>query len=143
MYSPNLLQAIQICVVWMSLGLRGSTGSRSRFVLGLSVCNIKLLFCLPPTKFIVGIVYHAVNVISKKNVAIKLEPIDMENPKNQDCPQAKLVIATIEELLKGRAQELENHGIIIPFHSEPANRWDTDDACKALIDSRPDGRCWP
>jgi serine/threonine protein kinase len=52
-------------------------------VLGLSVRNIKLLFCLPPTKFIVGIVYHAVNVISTKNVAIKLEPIDTENPQLQ------------------------------------------------------------
>jgi hypothetical protein len=55
--------------------------------------------------------------------------------QNQDCLQAKLAVATIEELLKGRAQELENHGIIIPFRSEPVNRWDTDDACKALIDA--------
>jgi hypothetical protein len=55
--------------------------------------------------------------------------------QNQDHLQAKLVVVTIEELLKGRAQELKNHGIIIAFHSKPANRWDTDDACKALIDA--------
>ena len=67
----------------MLLGLGGSTGSRGRLVLGLSVSNIKLLFCLPPTKFIVGIVYHAVNVISKEDIAIKLEPIDVENPQLQ------------------------------------------------------------
>jgi hypothetical protein len=66
----------------MSLGSEGSTGSRSRLVLGLSVCNIKLC-CPPPTKFIVGIVYHAVNVILKEDVAIKLEPIDVENPQLQ------------------------------------------------------------
>src|ERR1700677_2320051 len=53
----------------------------------------------------------------------------------QDCLQAKLAVVTIEELLKGRAQELKNHGIIIAFCSEPANRWDTDDACEALIDA--------
>jgi len=41
------------------------------------------LFCLPPTKFIVGIVYHAVNVILKEDVAIKLEPIDVEYPQLQ------------------------------------------------------------
>ena len=51
-------------------------------MLGLSVCNIKLLFCLPLTKFIVDIVYHAVNVISKEDIAIKFKPIDMENPSS-------------------------------------------------------------
>ena len=49
-------------------------------MLGLLVSNIKLLFCLPPTKFIAGIVYHAINVISKEDIAIKLEPIDVVNP---------------------------------------------------------------
>ena len=83
MRSPDFLQVIQICVVWMSLGLGGSAGSRSRLVLGLLVWNIELLFCLPPTKFIVGIVYHAVNVISKEDVVIKLEPVNVEYPKLQ------------------------------------------------------------
>jgi serine/threonine protein kinase len=41
------------------------------------------MFCLPPTKFIVGIVYYAVNVISKEDVAIKFESIDVEYPQLQ------------------------------------------------------------
>jgi len=55
--------------------------------------------------------------------------------QNQDHLQAKLAVVMIEELLKGRAQELKNHGIILTFHSEPANRWDTNDAYEALIDA--------
>jgi hypothetical protein len=55
--------------------------------------------------------------------------------QNQDRLQAKLAVVTIEDLFKGRAQELKNHDIVIAFCSEPANRWDTDATCKALIDA--------
>lgn len=49
--------------------------------LGHSVCDVELFFSHDILKSVIGCVYRGINVISKEDVAIKLEPIDAEHPQ--------------------------------------------------------------
>ena len=53
--------------------------------------------------------------------------------KEEDSFQAKLSVAEVEEILKGWAKKIKNHGIVIALSAEPSDKRDADTARKGFI----------
>ena len=49
--------------------------------------------------------------------------------------QGKLAVAEVEEILQGRAEQIQNHGIVVALGSEPAYERNADTASKGLVDA--------
>ena len=78
-----MIHVRMVLSIWASLGLGGSIGCKSRLQMGLLVCNYKYFFIYNLLKSIIGVVYCGTNVITNKNIAIKFEPVDAEDPPAQ------------------------------------------------------------
>jgi hypothetical protein len=55
--------------------------------------------------------------------------------QEQDGLQGELAVAEVEEILEGRAEEIEDHGVVVTLGAEPADEGDTDTAGKRLVDT--------
>lgn len=53
--------------------------------------------------------------------------------QKQDSLQAELAVAEVEKVLEGGTKEVENHGIIITFGSEPPDEGNTDTTGESLV----------
>lgn len=55
--------------------------------------------------------------------------------EQQDSLQGELAVAEVEEILKGGAEKIQDHGIVVALSAEPANEWDSDTASQRLVDA--------
>lgn len=55
--------------------------------------------------------------------------------EEKDRLQSKLAVAEVEEILQARAQEVQDHGIVVTLGTEPADKGDTDTASQRLVDA--------
>jgi hypothetical protein len=55
--------------------------------------------------------------------------------EKQHCLQGELAVAEVEEVFEGRAEEVEDHGVVIALSSEPADEGDADTASEGLVDT--------
>lgn len=55
--------------------------------------------------------------------------------KEQDRLQGKLAVAEVEEVLEGRTEQVQNHGIVVALGSEPADKGNADASGKRLVDA--------
>lgn len=46
--------------------------------------------------------------------------------EHQHCFERKLPLAIVEKILKTRSEEVDHHDVVITFHSEPVDIWDTN-----------------
>lgn len=53
--------------------------------------------------------------------------------EKQDGLEAKLAVAKVEEILQGRAKEINDHGVVVALRSEPANEGDADTTGEGLV----------
>jgi hypothetical protein len=49
--------------------------------------------------------------------------------------QGELAVAEVEEILQGRAEQVQDHGVVVALSTEPAHEWDTDTASEGLVDA--------
>jgi hypothetical protein len=49
--------------------------------------------------------------------------------------QRELAVAEVEQVLQGRSQEVENHGIVVTLGTEPANKGNSDATSEGLVDA--------
>jgi hypothetical protein len=55
--------------------------------------------------------------------------------KEQDGLQRELAVAKVEEVLKGRAEQVQDHGVVVTLGSEPADKGDAHAAGEGLVDA--------
>jgi hypothetical protein len=55
--------------------------------------------------------------------------------QEEDGLQREFAVAEVEEVLQAGAEEIEDHGIIVTFGAEPANKGDTHAAGERLVDT--------
>src|SRR6266536_2784682 len=55
--------------------------------------------------------------------------------EEKNCLQRELAVAEVEEILEGRAKEIQNHGIVVTLSTEPADEGDADTSSKGLVDT--------
>jgi hypothetical protein len=55
--------------------------------------------------------------------------------KEQDRLEGEFAVAEVEQVLKGRAEQVQNHGIVVTFGAEPADEGNTDTTSKGLVDA--------
>jgi hypothetical protein len=53
--------------------------------------------------------------------------------KEQDGLQGELAVAEVEKVLQGRAEQVQDHGIVVAFGSKPAHEGDADTAREGLV----------
>ena len=56
--------------------------------------------------------------------------------KQQNRLEREFAIAEVEEVLKGRTKEVDDHRVVVTFGAEPPDKGDTDTASKRLVDLR-------
>jgi hypothetical protein len=49
--------------------------------------------------------------------------------------QRELAVAEVEQILQGRAEQVQDHGVVVALGSEPAHEGDTDTASEGLVDA--------
>ena len=54
--------------------------------------------------------------------------------KKQDGLEAELAVAEIEQIFKGGTKEIQDHGVVVTFGSEPPDERDANTARKGLVD---------
>lgn len=55
--------------------------------------------------------------------------------EEQDGLQGELAVAEVEEILEGRAEQVQNHGIVVTLGAEPAHEGNSDTAGEGLVDA--------
>ena len=55
--------------------------------------------------------------------------------EEQDSLQGELAVAEVEEVLEGRAEQVQDHGVVVALGSEPADKGDADTASERLVDA--------
>ena len=55
--------------------------------------------------------------------------------EQQNGLQGELAVAEVEEILKGWAEEIQDHSIVVALSSKPANEWNSDSASQRLVDA--------
>ena len=55
--------------------------------------------------------------------------------QQQDSLQRELAVAKVEQILQARAEQVENHGIVVTLGAEPTNKGDTNPTGKGLVDA--------
>jgi hypothetical protein len=55
--------------------------------------------------------------------------------EEKNCLQRELAVAEVEQIFKGRAKEIQYHGIIVTLGAEPADKGDADTSSKGLVDT--------
>jgi hypothetical protein len=55
--------------------------------------------------------------------------------EEEDSLQREFAVAEVEEVLKGRAEQVQDHGIVVTLGAEPAHERDTDTASERLVDA--------
>jgi hypothetical protein len=53
--------------------------------------------------------------------------------QEKDCLQGKLPVAEVEQIFKGRAQQIDDHRIIIAFGTKPAHERDSNTPGKRFV----------
>lgn len=53
--------------------------------------------------------------------------------EEQDSLQGELAVAEVEEVLEGGSEQVEDHGIVVAFCSEPSHERDTDTTSQRLV----------
>lgn len=56
--------------------------------------------------------------------------------EKEDGLEAELAVTKIEQVLKGRPEQVENHGIVITFCAVPTNKGNADATSESLVDFR-------
>lgn len=54
--------------------------------------------------------------------------------EQQNCLEREFAVAKVEEVLKGRAKEVDDHRVVVAFGAEPPDKGDTDTTGKGLVD---------
>jgi hypothetical protein len=49
--------------------------------------------------------------------------------------QRELAVAEVEQILQGRAEQVQDHGVVVALGAEPAYEWDADTASEGLVDA--------
>jgi hypothetical protein len=55
--------------------------------------------------------------------------------KEKDRLERELAVAKVEEILQAGSKEIDNHGIVVTFGTEPANERDSNTTGKRLVDT--------
>jgi hypothetical protein len=55
--------------------------------------------------------------------------------KEQDSLQGELAVAEVEEVLKRRAEQVQDHGVVVALGSEPADKGNANTAGERLVDA--------
>lgn len=55
--------------------------------------------------------------------------------EEKDGLQGELAVAEVEQILQTGAEEIDDHGVVVTFGSEPADERDTDTTSKGLVDT--------
>ena len=55
--------------------------------------------------------------------------------KKQDRLERKLAVAEVEEILERRAEQIQDHGVVVTLSSEPADKRNAYAASKRLVDT--------
>jgi hypothetical protein len=53
--------------------------------------------------------------------------------QKEDCLEGKLPVTEVEEVLEGRAQQIDDHRIVVAFGTEPANKRDANTTGECFI----------
>jgi hypothetical protein len=56
--------------------------------------------------------------------------------EEKDSLQAKLPVAEVEEVLKGRPEEVQDHGVVVALSTIPPHEGNSNPAGKSLVDLR-------
>jgi hypothetical protein len=59
--------------------------------------------------------------------------------QEQNCLEAELSVVKVEEVFKGRAEEGENHSVVITFGAKPSDEGKADTAGEGLPPTRGSG----
>ncbi|KAI3487940.1 hypothetical protein L1887_48023 [Cichorium endivia] len=54
--------------------------------------------------------------------------------EEKDGLEGELSVAEVEEVLEGRAEEVDDHGVVVALLAVPADEGDADTACEGLVD---------
>ena len=54
--------------------------------------------------------------------------------KKQDGLEAEFAVAKVEQILERGAKEIQDHGVVVTFGSEPPDERDANTARKGLVD---------
>jgi hypothetical protein len=55
--------------------------------------------------------------------------------EQEDGLERELAVAEVEEILQGRAEQIEDHGVVVALSTKPAHEGDTDTAGEGLVDA--------
>jgi hypothetical protein len=55
--------------------------------------------------------------------------------KEKDRLERELAVAKVEEILQAGSEEVDNHGVVVTFGTEPANERDSNTTGKRLVDT--------
>ena len=55
--------------------------------------------------------------------------------KEQDSLETKFAVAEVEEILQGGTEQVQDHGVVVAFSTEPAHERDADTASERLVDA--------
>ena len=54
--------------------------------------------------------------------------------KQENCLEREFAVAKVEQVLKGRAQKVDDHCVVVTFGTEPPDKRDADATGKRLVD---------
>jgi hypothetical protein len=55
--------------------------------------------------------------------------------EQQDGLQRELAVAEVEEIFQGRAEQVQDHGVVVALGAEPAHKGNADTASERLVDA--------
>lgn len=55
--------------------------------------------------------------------------------EQKDSLQGELAVAEVEEILQARPKQIEDHGIVVTFGTEPTNKRDANTSSQGLVDT--------
>lgn len=64
-----------------------------------------------------------------------LDAADQLVGQEENCLEGEFAVAEVEEILKGRAEKVEDHGVVVTLGAEPPDERNADAACEGLVDA--------
>lgn len=64
-----------------------------------------------------------------------LDTADQLVGQQEDGLEGEFAVAEVEEILEGRSEEVEDHGVVVTLGAEPSNKGNADAASEGLVDT--------
>lgn len=132
------------------MGVDGGVTGGTRQVLVLTVGNVKVSLGVPvllgQTEIdhvdLVAPLANAHEEVVRLDIAVDealcvdvLDAADQLVGQEEDGLEREFAVAEVEEVLERRAEEVENHGVVVALSAEPSDEGNTDATGQGLVDT--------